>query len=100
MDSIKLNDEVVDYLGSIEVQHRNYADIWPFLRRGEWGEGKILITPQIPFAIAAILTHYRYTIAPSYVGHMMSIKNETEIEGMRRAYLRDGLSFVSKVPRS
>lgn len=25
----------------------------------------------------------------------MSVKNETEIEGMRRAYLRDGLSFVS-----
>ena len=25
----------------------------------------------------------------------MSVKNETEIEGMRRAYLRDGVSFVS-----
>lgn len=24
----------------------------------------------------------------------MSIKNETEIEGLRRAYLRDGVSFV------
>ena len=25
---------------------------------------------------------------------MMSIKNDTEIDGMRRAYLRDGVSFV------
>lgn len=25
----------------------------------------------------------------------MSIKNETEIEGLKRAYLRDGLAFVS-----
>jgi Xaa-Pro aminopeptidase len=31
---------------------------------------------------------------PSYVNAMKAIKNETEIQGMRRAYLRDGASFV------
>ena len=41
-----------------------------------------------------MLTHFRYTLAPSYIEHMMSVKNETEIDGMRRAYLRDGVSFV------
>ena len=41
-----------------------------------------------------MLTHFRFTLAPSYIEHMMSIKNETEIDGMRRAYLRDGVSFV------
>lgn len=41
-----------------------------------------------------MLTHFRFTLAPSYIEHMMSIKNDTEIDGMRRAYLRDGVSFV------
>ena len=45
-----------------------------------------------------MLTHFRYTLAPSYIEHMMSIKNETEIDGMRRAYLRDGVSFVRVTP--
>lgn len=41
-----------------------------------------------------MLTHFRYTVAPSFVEEMMAYKNETEIEGLRRAYLRDGVSFV------
>ena len=41
-----------------------------------------------------MLTHFRFTLAPSYIELMMSVKNETEIDGMRRAYLRDGVSFV------
>jgi len=31
---------------------------------------------------------------PSFVNPMKAIKNDTEIDGMRRAYLRDGASFV------
>ena len=45
-----------------------------------------------------MLTYYRFTLAPSYIEHMMSIKNQTEIDGMRRAYLRDGVSFVRVIP--
>ena len=45
-----------------------------------------------------MLTHFRFTLAPSYIEHMMSIKNDTEIDGMRRAYLRDGVSFVRYYP--
>ena len=41
-----------------------------------------------------MLTLFRYTLAPSYIEHMMSIKNETEVDGLRTAYLRDGVSFV------
>ena len=99
VDSFQLHDEVVSYLHSIAVEHRNYPEIWPFLRRREWGEGKVLISPQVSYAVALMLTHFRYTIAPSYVEHMISVKNETEIEGMRRAYCRDGVAFVSNPPR-
>lgn len=55
---------------------------------------QILITPQTSFAISLMLTHFRYTVAPSRVEEMMACKNETEIDGLRRAYLRDGASFV------
>ena len=41
-----------------------------------------------------MFTHHRYTVAPSFVEKMMAIKNETELEGLRRAYLRDGVAFV------
>ena len=41
-----------------------------------------------------MLTHLRCTIAPSIVDEMIGIKNETEIQGLQRAFLRDGASFV------
>jgi Xaa-Pro aminopeptidase len=41
-----------------------------------------------------MLTHFRYTVAPPKVDEMKALKNEVEIEGLRRAYLRDGASFV------
>ncbi|KAF9478360.1 Creatinase/aminopeptidase [Pholiota conissans] len=94
VESAKLHPDVIAYLNSIDVQQRPYLDLWPFLRRREWGEGKVLIAPQTSYAISLMLTHMRYTIAPSFIEEMMSVKNETEIEGLRRAYLRDGVSYV------
>ncbi|KAJ7122012.1 Creatinase aminopeptidase [Mycena crocata] len=94
VDASKVNDDVGAYLHSLGVERRDYVDLWQFLRRREWGVGKILITPQTSFAISLMLTHFRYTVAPSFVEEMMAYKNETEIEGLRRAYLRDGVSFV------
>jgi Xaa-Pro aminopeptidase len=41
-----------------------------------------------------MLTHYRYTVAPSIIEQMMSVKNEVEIQGLKRAYLRDGACYV------
>lgn len=42
-----------------------------------------------------MLTNLRYTVAFNKVEEMMCVKNETEIEGLKRAYMRDGASFVS-----
>jgi Xaa-Pro aminopeptidase len=41
-----------------------------------------------------MLTHYRYTVAPSIIEEMKSVKNEVEIQGLKRAYLRDGACYV------
>ena len=37
----KISGEVESYLQSISVSHRDYNDIWTFLRRKEWGEGNV-----------------------------------------------------------
>ncbi|KAF7327219.1 Creatinase aminopeptidase [Mycena kentingensis (nom. inval.)] len=93
-DAIKVNEEIGGYLASLGVERREYVDLWQYLRKREWGLGKILITPQTSFAISLMLTHFRYTVAPSYVEEMMALKNDTEIRGLKEAYLRDGASYV------
>ena len=98
VDLVKLRGEVVSHLHWTGVKLKNYADMWPFLRQREWGEGRVLISPQVSYAVSLMLTHFHYTIAPSYVELMLSVKNKTEIEGMRRAYRRDGVAFVSNPP--
>ncbi|KAJ7910963.1 peptidase M24, structural domain-containing protein [Mycena leptocephala] len=96
VDANKVNEDIAGYLESLRVERRDYVELWTFLRRREWGAGKLLITPQTSFAISLMLTHYRYTVAPSFVEEMMAFKNETEIDGLRRAYLRDGVSFLNE----
>ena len=85
----KLELEVVDYFNSIGVDQRSYTHVWPFLRRREWGDGRVLIAPQTSYAISPSSdTPFRLHTSN------MSIKNETEIECLKRAYLRDGVLFV------
>jgi Xaa-Pro aminopeptidase len=44
-----------------------------------------------------MLTHFRYTVAPCILDEMKAVKNETEIDGMKRAYARDGAAFVRAI---
>ncbi|KAJ3757335.1 Creatinase aminopeptidase [Lentinula raphanica] len=95
LEEPKANEEVKGYLQSIGVERRNYTEIWAFLRNREWNsQGKIIISPQTSYTISLVLTHFRCTVLPSYVEHMMAVKNEVELEGLRRAYLRDGVCYV------
>ncbi|KAF9445989.1 hypothetical protein P691DRAFT_674493 [Macrolepiota fuliginosa MF-IS2] len=94
LDASKVDESVTRYLERMDVERRNYTDLWPFLRKREWGEGKLLLPPSTSYAISLMLTHFRYTLAPNRVEYMMAIKNEVEIEGMRQAYIRDGAAFV------
>jgi len=94
LDAVKLTDEVEDHLRALNVERKEYNDIWAFLRRRDWGEGKVLISPETSYAISLMLTHFRYTVAPSFIDSIKAIKNEVELEGLRRAYLRDGAAYV------
>ncbi|KAI0697287.1 Creatinase/aminopeptidase [Cytidiella melzeri] len=90
----KITSEVEDYLTSINVTHRSYNDIWTFLRKKEWGPGKVIISPQTSYAISLMLTSIHYTVLPSVMEEWKAIKNDAEIAGMRAAYIRDGVAYV------
>ncbi|KAI8972165.1 Creatinase/aminopeptidase [Trametes punicea] len=94
IDVAKIKSEVDSYLQSLRVAVRDYNDIWTFLRRKEWGEGNVIISPQTSYAICLMLTSFRYTVLPSYVEQLKAVKNDTEIRGLRSAYLRDGAAYV------
>ncbi|KAF9065954.1 Creatinase/aminopeptidase [Rhodocollybia butyracea] len=95
LEKSKVDEKVAAYLANIGVERRDYVDIWAFLRHREWNrEGKIIISPQTSYTVSLVLTHFRCTVLPSQVEHMMSQKNEVELEGLRRAYLRDGVCYV------
>ncbi|KAF8317040.1 Creatinase aminopeptidase [Amanita rubescens] len=94
LDGSKVDESVAGYLREVGIDRREFIDVWTFLRKREWGEGKILLPPHTSYAISLMITQLRYTIAPAYVEHLMAVKNKVEIDGLRRAYLRDGAAFV------
>ena len=55
---------------------------------------QVITSPQTSYAICLTMTSFQYTVLPSYVEEMKAIKNETEIRGLRNAYLRDGAAYV------
>jgi Xaa-Pro aminopeptidase len=55
---------------------------------------QIIITPQTSYAISLMLTSYRYTVLPSVIEEWKAVKNHTELEGLKSAYLRDGVAYV------
>lgn len=94
IEPAKVTEDIETYLQSLGVERRDYNDLWSFLRRKDWGEGKIIIAPSTSYAISLMLTSFRYTVLPSFVDDMKAIKNEVELEGMRNAYLKDGAAWV------
>ncbi|KAF8655608.1 hypothetical protein AX16_002990 [Volvariella volvacea WC 439] len=94
IDKSKIPDEIQSYLAGLNIERKDYTELWPFLRKKDWGDAKVILSPQTSYAIALMLTHFRITILPPYVEHMMSVKNSTELNGLRQAYLRDGATFV------
>jgi hypothetical protein len=49
LDSSKINETVTPYLERMNVERRNYTDLWTFLRKKEWGNGKVHIKKQTFF---------------------------------------------------
>ena len=93
IDLDKISAEVKSYLHECHVTLRSYADVWTYLRNKEWGQGKIIISPNTPYAVSLIIGSARYTVLPSFVEEQKAIKNEREIDGFRSAYIKDGVAM-------
>lgn len=48
MDTTKLTDDVEDYLKAVGVDTREYNDLWSYLRKREWGDGKVRLLISVP----------------------------------------------------
>lgn len=93
VDLDKISAEVKKYLYECGVQLRAYADVWTYLRNRSWGAGRIALHAQTPYAVSLIIGSARYAVLPSFVEEQKAIKNATEIQGFRNAYLKDGAAM-------
>ena len=93
LDLDKISAEVKKYLYECGVSLRTYADTWSYLRNKAWGEGKIIINPNTPYAVSLIIGSARYVVLPNFVEEQKAIKNETEIQGFRSACLKDSTAM-------
>lgn len=93
VDSRKLDGTVKDYLRSIGVEHKEYSEVGEALRR--YPDYSVLIDPdEVNYTLAKTVKCGKVVREESPVPMMKAVKNPVEIEGFRRAMLRDGVALV------
>lgn len=92
-DSRKLTAEVKVYLRSIGVECKEYNDVTEALKR--YPDYSILVDPdEINYTVAKAVNSRKIVLAKSPIPMLKAVKNPVEIEGFRRAMLRDGVAMV------
>lgn len=92
VDHAKLTPEVEAYLEAEGVAVTGYADVRRGLER--YGEYNILMDDNETCYTLFNIPQCQKVVAPSPIPAMKAVKNLTEIEGFRRAMLRDGVALV------
>lgn len=92
VDRAKLTPEVEAYLEAEGVAVAGYADVRRGLER--YGEYNILMDDNETCYTLFNIPQCQKVVAPSPIPAMKAVKNPTEIEGFRRAVLRDGVALV------
>ncbi len=93
VDSRKLDDAVKNYLGEIGVQQKAYADIKESLRT--YPDYNILIdADEVNYTLAKSIGCKNIVRGTSPIHMMKAVKNAVEIEGFRKAMIRDGVALV------
>lgn len=92
VDRAKLTPEVETYLEAEGVAVAGYADVRRGLER--YGEYNILMDDNETCYTLFNIPQCQKVVAPSPIPAMKAVKNPTEIEGFRRAMLRDGVALV------
>ena len=92
VDRAKLTPEVEAYLEAEGVAVAGYADVRRGLER--YGEYNILMDDNETCYTLFNIPQCQKVVAPLPIPAMKAVKNPTEIEGFRRAMLRDGVALV------
>ncbi len=93
VDSRKLDDAVKNYLGEIGVQQKEYADIKESLRT--YPDYNILIdADEVNYTLVKSIGCKNIVRGTSPIHMMKAVKNAVEIEGFRKAMIRDGVALV------
>ncbi len=93
VDSRKLSAAVKEYLRGIGVEQKEYTEVNEALRR--YPDYSILIDPdEVNYTLAKTVKCGNVVRGESPVPMMKAVKNPVEIEGFRRAMLRDGVALV------
>ena len=93
VDSRKLTAEVRQYLSECGVATDEYGKVGCGLR--SYGEYNILMDPdETNYALFKTERRSRTVLAKSPIPAMKAVKNDVEVEGFRRAMLRDGVAMV------
>lgn len=93
VDDAKLTPEVVAYLEKAGVKTAPYSAVLDVLGQIPQDVKVLLAADKASGAIASVLDGH-YITANSPVAMPKAVKNEVQIEGIRRAHLRDGVAMV------
>ncbi|XP_067656782.1 xaa-Pro aminopeptidase 1-like [Haliotis asinina] len=78
--------------GSLSVEIHPYEDIKSFVAcLAETCDGKIWISEKSSYALVSLIPKLNRLTSPSPVAAFKAVKNEVEIQGMRRAHIKDAV---------
>ena len=92
VDPAKVNEEVKTALREAGVRTDDYGHVAQVLR--QMTAGRIVLDPNVVNHTLFAAPACEVVCAPSPIPAMKAVKNATEIEGYRRAMLRDGVAMV------
>lgn len=92
-DSRKITDEVRTYLQAVGVEQREYNDVAKGL--AEYPDYNILMDPdEVNYNLAKAIKCRHIVRGTSPIPMLKAVKNHTEIEGFRKAMMRDSVALV------
>ncbi|XP_067122415.1 LOW QUALITY PROTEIN: uncharacterized protein [Centruroides vittatus] len=102
VDQNKMTDEVRQYLSNSSnedylIQLKDYADVYTEIGNLADKLGKVLVTSQSSYAIYNLIPKEKRIVKESPVLLMKTVKNPTEIQGMKNAHIKDSVVIIDFV---
>lgn len=95
LDKSKLNNDILKQLENDNVELKDYNEIYEFAKGINSNEVVLLDRKKVNYAICENLNKDIKVIdAPNPTVLMKAVKNEVEIENLRKSHIKDGVAFT------